>query len=47
MIEDPTTLTTSGERYHHFGTSSSVINDTSSLQPVIEALHMRQKSICE
>ena len=47
MIGDPTTLTTSGHISHSFGPSSSTNNDTSSLQPVIAALRMRQKSICK
>ena len=46
MIGAPTTLTTSGQRYHHFGTSSSRNNDAETLQPVISALHTRQKIIC-
>ena len=47
MIGDPTTLTTSGHRTHHFDPSSSSNNDAATLQPVIAALRMRQKSICE
>ena len=46
-IEAPTTLTTSGQNSHHFGPSSSTNNNTSTIQPVIAALHMRQKIICE
>ena len=47
MIGVPTTLTTSGHRPHHFGSSSSRNNDAATLQPVIEGLRMRQKRICE
>ena len=47
MIETPTTLTTSGHRSNHFGSSSSRNNDATTLQQFIAALHMRQKSICE
>ena len=47
MIGDPTTLTTSGHRPHHFVPSSSSNNDAATLQPVISALRMRQKIICE
>ena len=47
MIGAPTTLTTSGHHYHHFGSSLSSKNDATTLQPVIAALRMRQKSICE
>ena len=32
---------------HHFGPPSSINNDTETIQPVIAALHMRQKSIFE
>ena len=46
IIGAPTTLTTSGHRYHHFGPSSSSNNDAENLQPVIADLHMIQKSIC-
>ena len=35
MIGDPTTFTTTGQRYHHFGPSYYINNDTVSLQPVI------------
>ena len=45
MIGSPTTLTTSGQSSHHFGTSSSIKNDTASLQPVIADLCMRQNII--
>ena len=37
MIGAPTTLTTSGHRSHHFGSSSSRNNDATTLQPVIAA----------
>ena len=47
IIGAPNTLNTSGHRYHHFGPSSSSNNDAATLQPVILALCMRQKSICE
>ena len=47
MIGDPTTFTTSGQRSHHFGPSSSSNNYAATLQPVIADLRMRQKSICE
>ena len=43
MIGAPTTFTTSGHRYHHFGPSFSSNNYASTLQPVIAALLMRQK----
>ena len=47
MIGDSKIWTTSGQRSHNFRPSSSTKNDTASLQPVIAALHTRQKSICE
>ena len=47
MIGAPTTLTTSGHRSHNFGSSLSSNNDATTLQPVILALRMRQKLICE
>ena len=47
IIVAPTTLITSGQRSRHFGPSSSSKNDAATLQPVIAALCMRQKSICE
>ena len=47
MIGDRTKFTTSGQRCHNFGPSSSSNNDAASPQPVIAALCMRQKSICE
>ena len=47
IIEAPTALTTSVQRSHHFGPSSSTNNDTSTLHPVIAALLTRQKIICE
>ena len=47
MIGAPTTLTTSGQRYHHFCNSYLINNDTESLQPVIVDMGTIQKSICE
>ena len=47
MIGAPTTLTNSGHRSHHFGSSSSSNNDVTTIQPVIAALRMRQKIVCE
>ena len=47
MVVDPTTLTTSGQHSHHFFPLSSSKNDAATLQPVIAALCMRQKIICE
>ena len=47
MIGDPLTFITLGQRSHHFIPSSSINNDTASLQPVIAAICARQKSICE
>ena len=47
IIGSPTTLTTSVQISRHFGPSSSTNNDTETLQPVIAALHMIQKSIFE
>ena len=47
IIGDPTILTTSGQRSYNFGPSYSSKNYAATLQPVIEALRMRQKSICE
>ena len=47
MIGTPTALTTSGHRSHTFVSSSSSNNDATTLQQVIAALRMRQKSICE
>ena len=47
MIGAPTTLTTPGQSSHHFGHSYSRNNDAATLQTVIPALRMRQKSICE
>ena len=46
-IGSPTKLTTSGQRYHHLSPSYSINNDVATLQPVIVALRMRQKSIYE
>ena len=45
IIVSPTTLTTSGQRYHNFCPSSSINNDITSLEPFIAALTMIQKSI--
>ena len=47
MIGAPTTLNTSGQSSHHFGHSSSRNNDAATFQPVIAAIRMRQKRICE
>ena len=47
MIGATTTLTTSGQRSHHLGPSSSRDNDAATIQTVIVDLLMRQKSICE
>ena len=47
MVGVPTTLTTSGRCSHHFGSSASIKNDTTSLQPFISDIYMRQKIICE
>ena len=47
IIGAPTTLTTSGQRSHNFGSLSSIKNDTASIQPVITALRMIQNSICK
>ena len=47
IIGDPTTLTTSGQRSHHIDPSYSRKNDAVTLQPVISALRMRQKIICD
>ena len=40
IIVSPTTLTTSGHCSHHFVPSSSINNDATTLQPVIEALRI-------
>ena len=45
MIESPTTLTTSCQRSHLVGPSSSTKNDTASLQPVFAAICVQQKTI--
>ena len=45
MIGDPTILTTSGQRSHHFSPSSSIKNYTESIKTVIVALHTRQEII--
>ena len=47
MIGSPATLTTSGQRYHHFGPLYSINNDTEYLQTVIAALRIRQNSVCK
>ena len=47
MIEAPNKLTTSGQSYHNFGPSSSNNNYTATTHPVITALRMIQKIICE
>ena len=47
IIGAPTTLTTSYQRSHHFFPLYSIKNDTASLQPVIAAIQMIQKSICK
>ena len=47
IIGASTTLNTSGHRSHNFCSSSSRQNDATTLQPVIAALRMIQKSICE
>ena len=47
MIGAPTTLTTSVQRSHHFVLLSPRNNDAATLQPVIAALRMRQKIVCE
>ena len=46
MIGVRTTLTTSGQRSHHFGPSSYTNNDAETLQTVIAALLMRKSTIC-
>ena len=47
IIGSPTALTTSGQNSNHFVHFSSTNNDTATLQPVIENLLTRQKSIFE
>ena len=47
IIGDPTTLTTSGQRSHHFSPSYSINNDASTIQTFISDLRMIQKIICE
>ena len=47
MIGAPTTLTTSGHHFHHFGPLSSSNNDEATLQPFIADIHMIHKRICE
>ena len=46
-IGSSTTLNTSSQWYHNFGPSSSTDNDTETLQPVIAALCVWQKSVCK
>ena len=45
MIESPTILTTSVQRSHHFGPSYSINNDTTTIQPSILYLHIRQNIV--
>ena len=45
MIGSPTKLTTSGQRSHCFGPSSSINNAPASTQPVFPAIHMIPKII--
>ena len=47
MITAPTSLTSSGQRYDNVGTPYSNNNETETIQPVISALRIIQKSICE
>ena len=47
MIGDPKTLTTSDQCFHHFGHSSSINNDTASIQPFISCKWMIHNSICK
>ena len=47
MIVDPTSLTTSGQRFHHFIPSYSRNNYAATLQPIIVDLRTRHKSIFE
>ena len=47
IIGFPTTLTTSGQRSHHVGPSYSIKNDTTTLQTVFLATHIRQNNICK
>ena len=47
MIGAQTTLTSSGQRSHHFVPLSCSNKDAATLHPVIAALHMIQNSICE
>ena len=46
IIGSPTTLTTSVQRSHNFGPSSSTNNDIATLKLVIEALCVLQNIIC-
>ena len=45
IIGAPTTLTTSGQKSHHFVPSYFINNHTETLQTVIVAIRMIQKSI--
>ena len=47
MLGSSTSLTTSGQRSHHFVPLSCSNKDEATLHPVIAALHMIQNSICE
>ena len=47
MIGASTTFTTSGQRSHHFRTSSSINNYAATIQPVIAALCTGQRIIFE
>ena len=47
IIGAPTILTTSGQHYHHTSPSSSINNDTTSIQTVIAVLCTIHKRICE
>ena len=47
MIGSPTTLTTSGQRSHHFGPLYSSNYYAETIQPVSAALRIRHKSMCE
>ena len=47
MIGALTTLTTLSQRFYNFCNSYSTNNDTASLHPVIAALQIIKKSICD
>ena len=47
IIGAPTTLNTSGQSSHHFSSSSSINNDSETLQPVIAAIRTIQKRFCK